>query len=118
KEEAQRQWNADFCGAERGESHEPGSLAFFQAVERDRYEDYAPWLRETIGFSRYSGKRVLEVGGGLGTDLAQFASAGAVVTDCDLASGHLEMARKNFAVRGLPGTFVLGDGESLPFPDA
>ena len=117
KEEAQRQWNTDHCGAERGEDHEPGSLGFFQSVERDRYQDYAPWMAETIGFSRYAGRRVLEVGGGLGTDLAQFVKAGAAVTDCDLAAGHLEMARRNFAVRGLAGSFLLGDGETLPFRD-
>lgn len=117
KEEAKRQWNVDFCGAERGEDHEPGSLGFFLAVERDRYEDYAPWLAETIGFSRYAGRRVLEVGGGLGTDLAQFAKAGAVVTDCDLAAGHADMARRNFMARGLAASFLLGDGEHLPFQD-
>ena len=117
KEEAKRQWNVDFCGAERGEAHEPGSLSFFLSVERDRYGDYAPWMPGTIDFSRYSGRRVLEVGGGLGTDLAQFAKAGAVVTDCDLAAGHVAMARRNFAARGLEGSFLLGDGECLPFQD-
>jgi SAM-dependent methyltransferase len=117
KEETKRQWNVDFCGGERGEGNEAGSLAYYLAIEKDRYESYAPWIRPTIGFERYSGPRILEVGGGLGTDLAQFARAGGLVTDCDLATGHLEMARRNFAVRGLPGDFLLGDGEVLPFRD-
>jgi len=60
---------------------------------------------------------VLEIGAGIGTDLAQFAASGARVTDLDLSSGHLELARENFERRGLCGTFVLHDAESLPFED-
>jgi ubiquinone/menaquinone biosynthesis C-methylase UbiE len=40
------------------------------------------------------------------------------VTDYDLAEGHLELAKRNFEVRGLKGTFILGDAEELPLPDA
>ena len=40
------------------------------------------------------GEDVLEIGGGLGTDLSQFARHGARVTDLDLSAGHLEHARK------------------------
>jgi ubiquinone/menaquinone biosynthesis C-methylase UbiE len=60
---------------------------------------------------------VLEVGGGLGTDLAQFARHGALVTDFDLSAGHLTLARENFALRGLPCEFFHGDAEALPFDD-
>jgi SAM-dependent methyltransferase len=45
----------------------------------------------------------------------QFAKGGASVTDLDLSSGHLELARENFALRGLRGEFVLHDAEQLPF---
>ena len=53
----------------------------------------------------------------MGTDLAQFALHGARVTDLDLSSGHLELAKENFAVRGLQGAFVQHDAESLVFDD-
>ena len=68
-------------------------------------------------FTRHSGEQVLEVGGGMGTDLAQFARHGAIVTDVDLSEGHLQLARENFRLRGLSGTFVHHDAESLPFDD-
>src|SRR5207253_2287024 len=61
--------------------------------------------------------KILEVGAGIGTDLAQFARNGGVVTDLDLSSGHLELAKENFALRGLPGQFILHDAETLPFDD-
>jgi SAM-dependent methyltransferase len=60
---------------------------------------------------------VLEIGGGIGTDLAQFASHGAKVTDLDLSAGHLRHAEENFRLRGLEGRFIHHDGESLPFAD-
>jgi SAM-dependent methyltransferase len=68
-------------------------------------------------FDRHAGEDVLEIGGGMGTDLSQFAAAGARVTDLDLSSGHLELARENLGLRKLPGTFILQDAESLPFED-
>jgi SAM-dependent methyltransferase len=61
---------------------------------------------------------VLEVGGGLGTDLAQFAMKGAVVTDVDLSAGHLALAQQNFRLRGLPGQFIHQDAERLPFENS
>jgi SAM-dependent methyltransferase len=69
-------------------------------------------------FAAHAGRDVLEIGAGLGTDLAQFASAGARVTDVDLSSGHLAHARRNFSARGLDGRFVMGDAETLPFEGA
>ncbi|MCE9590354.1 MAG: class I SAM-dependent methyltransferase [Planctomycetes bacterium] len=118
KEEARRQWNVDHCGGERGDGAEKGSLEYFLKVERDRYGSYAPWMPKAIGYDKYGGKKVLEIGAGLGTDLAQFAKAGAIVTDFDLAEGHLNMAKRNFEVRGLKAEFQLGDAEKIPFPDA
>ncbi len=32
------------------------SLAFFEAVERDRYEDYAPWMRK-FSISAHTGEK-------------------------------------------------------------
>src|SRR3954453_18995437 len=53
----------------------------------------------------------------MGTDLAQFARHGAIVTDVDLSEGHLQHAQENFRLRGLTGRFVHHDAESLPFDD-
>jgi ubiquinone/menaquinone biosynthesis C-methylase UbiE len=100
--------------ADRAERH---TLEWFLEVEGYRYREYAPWMREIMEFDRHAGERLLEIGAGIGTDLAQFAKAGAIVTDLDLSSGHLELAKENFALRGLKGEFVLHDAEVLPFDD-
>jgi glycosyltransferase involved in cell wall biosynthesis/SAM-dependent methyltransferase len=120
KDEVQRQWDNDPAGshyvddAERAERH---TLEWFLEVERYRYREYAPWMREIMEFDRHAGERLLEIGAGIGTDLAQYAKAGAIVTDLDLSSGHLDLAKENFALRGLKGEFVLHDAEVLPFDD-
>jgi glycosyltransferase involved in cell wall biosynthesis/SAM-dependent methyltransferase len=118
KDELQCQWNNSPVGSDRARRTQPHSLEWFREIEADRYGVYAPWMPETMEFDRHAGRDVLEVGGGLGIDLAQFASHGARVTDLDLSAGHLALAQEHFRLRGLAGTFIHHDGESLPFPDA
>jgi ubiquinone/menaquinone biosynthesis C-methylase UbiE len=117
KDEVQRQWDNDPAGSHYVHEANRHSLQWFMEVETYRYRDYAPWMFDIMEFGRHAGEKVLEIGGGIGTDLAQFAKAGAIVTDLDLSAGHLELARENFALRGLTGEFVLHDAERLPFDD-
>lgn len=118
KDEVQEQWDNNPCGSHYAKGAPEHTLDWFLEVERYRYEEYAPWMFETMEFAQHSGKRVLEIGGGMGTDHAQFAKHGAITTDIDLSSGHLALAQENFRLRGLAGTFVHHDAEALPFPDA
>ena len=53
---------------------QPHTLEWFLEVERYRYGVYAPWMPEAMEFARHAGEEVLEIGGGMGTDLAQFAT--------------------------------------------
>ena len=115
KDQVQNQWNNNPVGSETARGVQPHTLEWFLDVERYRYQDYAPWMPAVMEFDRHAGEQVLEVGGGMGTDLAQFARHGAIVTDVDLSEGHLRIAEENFRLRGLTGRFVHHDAESLPF---
>ena len=117
KERARAQWGANPCGAHVAKEFAFGSRDYFDAIEAYRYGVYSPWMKEKIGFDRYAGKRVLEVGCGTGTDLLQFARGGAQVTGVDLTPRSIEIARKRFEVYQLRGEFALGDAEQLHFPD-
>ena len=117
KLETQKQWNTDPCGAESGREHTPGTAAFFRAVESERYGVYAPWMREAIGFGAFGGKKVLEIGPGLGTDHAQFARAGAEMYALDLTARHLDLTRRRIGIEGLTTRAVRADAERLPFSD-
>ena len=116
KQEAMRLWGADPCGGDVGESAE-GSSEFFRDVDRDRYVAYAPWLPAAAGFDRFRGRRLLEIGCGMGTDLASFARGGAEVHAVDLTPRHLAIARQRMINDGRRVKLVRSDGEVLPFPD-
>jgi glycosyltransferase involved in cell wall biosynthesis/ubiquinone/menaquinone biosynthesis C-methylase UbiE len=117
KDEVQNQWDNNPCGSQYVKNASQHTLDWFLEVERYRYEEYAPWMYETMEFARHSGERILEIGGGLGTDLAQFAKHGAITTDIDLSCGHLAHAQENFKLRELVGIFLHQDAEILPFQD-
>lgn len=117
KDETQNQWNRDPCGSQYVKEAELHTLEWFLEVERYRYDEYGPWMPEVMEFDQHAGKQLLEIGAGIGTDLSQFAKHGAIVTDVDLAGGHLELAKRNFQLRGLNGRFIHHDAEHLPLED-
>src|SRR5437868_4592449 len=107
KQSARDQWGQDPCGAVHGEEHEFGTREFFDAVERHRYTEYAPWMPDVMDFDRFAGKRLLEIGCGMGTDLLQFARGGALVTGVDLTPRSLEITRGRFGLYGERGDFLI-----------
>ena len=117
KDQVQNQWDNNPVGFETARGAQPHTLEWFLEVERYRHGVYAPWMPAVMEFAGHAGEEILEIGGGMGTDLAQFARHGAIVTDVDLSQGHLQIAQENFRLRGLTGRFVHHDAESLPFDD-
>jgi len=114
---AREQWSQDPCGARYGAKYEFATREFFDEVERHRYQEYAPWMPEVMGFDAFAGKRLLEVGCGMGTDLLQFARGGALCTGVDLTPRSVEISSLHFGLYGMRADFVLADGERLPFAD-
>jgi ubiquinone/menaquinone biosynthesis C-methylase UbiE len=117
KEQVQDQWNNNPVGSHYATESEPHTREWFEEVERYRYDEYGPWMPALMEFDRHAGQDVLEIGGGMGTDLSRFARHGARVTDLDLSAGHLALAKENFERRGLQGRFVHHDAERLPCED-
>lgn len=93
-----------------------GSPEFFEALEKYRYEKI-DYLKDYVDFPRYAGKKVLEIGCGVGMDLLQFARAGADVAARDLTENAVELARKNLAREGFRGDIQVGNAESLKLGD-
>lgn len=91
-----------------------GSQSFFEELERYRFGKLT-YLSELIDFPSYEGLRVLEVGCGAGIDLARFARSGAEVFGVDLSLQAVKLARRNFELQGLAGTFGVVDGEGMAF---
>ena len=108
-------WNTRIHDAELS-SHEIGTLGFFDDLDEYHF-DKLNYLLKLVDYNGYKGKKILEIGCGIGTDLARFAQGGADVTAVDLAENSIELAEKNFELRNLNGTFHVMNGEALQFED-
>jgi SAM-dependent methyltransferase len=106
-------WNARPCNI-RHSPQPVGSREYFDEVEARKYlvEPHIPAFAE---FPRWAGKRVLEIGCGIGTDTLNFARAGARVTAVDLSEKSLDLARRRADVFGLADRidFRIADAERL-----
>ena len=113
KGRVRRFWDNQPCGVRHGEAA-PGTKGFYEAVEAHRYEAefHIPAVAE---FTQHRNERVLEIGGGLGTDGRQFARNGARYVDADLSGNSLSLARQGFLLERLTGGFTQTDAENLPF---
>ncbi len=120
KLEAQKQWNANPCGGvgDHLAGLEPGSREYFHEIRRSRYEDSDPWMPRVIDFGCARGKRLLEIGHGIGTDLLTFAEHGAEVYGIDITEEHHRLATRNFAVHGQPVVLKLCDSAAIDFPSS
>jgi SAM-dependent methyltransferase len=98
-ERVQDYWNARPCNI-RHSTAEIGTKEYFDQVEWRKYfvEPHIPAFAE---FEKWRGKKVLEIGCGIGTDTMNFARAGAEVTAVDLSSESLKLAKKRAEVFGL-----------------
>jgi SAM-dependent methyltransferase len=96
--------------------HPVGTKKFFKELEAYRF-DKLDYLPRVVDFTGYRGTKLLEVGCGVGLDLARFARGGANVTGIDLAAVSIDLARKNFAFQRAKGNLQVMDGECLEFDD-
>ena len=96
--------------------HEPGTKEFFRDLDAYRFEKLH-YLPRLVDFSGYRGKRLLEVGCGIGTDLVRFAGGGARAVGIDLSSTALALASKNAEHSGVDVELRLANGEDLPFEE-
>jgi SAM-dependent methyltransferase len=110
-EDVQSYWDRRPCNI-RHSSKPVGSREYFDEVEARKYlvEPHIPGFAE---FARWKGKRVLEIGCGMGTDATNFARAGADYTGTDLSQESLRIARQRFSVFGVQGRLLQANGEQV-----
>ncbi len=111
----QKYWDSIPCG-----SQEPAESIddpqFFRSHSRIRYER-EPEILTFADFESWKGRRVLEIGVGLGADFVQFSRAGARSAGIDLSHQSVKLARRNAQLNNVPESLANGDAELLPFRD-
>lgn len=99
KHRVKEYWEAAPCDHRLGAREE--TLAYFCREERRRntVEPFAPVFAD---YARWQGKRVLEMGVGIGTDFQRWVRAGAQATGIDLTVSGARLTRRNLDLRGIP----------------
>ncbi len=100
---------------------EPGSPEFFAHIRPWMNPYKFPWIMQRI--ERESrllrGKRLLEIGCGMGFDSLEFLKRGVRVTAIDLTENAVSMTKRHFEVEGVTAEDVrVGNALALDFPDA
>lgn len=107
-------WDEASCGEALLLAKETDAGYAAQSAERYRLE---PYIADFANWAEMSGKQVLEIGVGLGSDHEQFARAGADLTGIDLTPRAIEHSRRRLALAGLSSDLQIGNAEALPFAD-
>lgn len=106
-------WDSSPCDSKRS-AISPSNVDYFLEIERDRYE-HQPHIPRLLDTMDWRGKRVLEIGTGVGTDARQLIKRGAIYTGVNIDRGSTELTKSALTRFGLPGVVQQADATALPF---
>ncbi|MGB5080354.1 MAG: class I SAM-dependent methyltransferase [Burkholderiales bacterium] len=116
QERVRAYWNSRPCDSDLSD-RDWLSREYFLDIERRRY-GLQPHIPEIISRIDWSGKRVLEIGAGVGTDARTIIGKGGVYTGINVDRGSTDAASQALRAFSLPGTVLECDATSLVFPDS
>lgn len=116
KQDVKNYWNQASCGTEF--INKPKfSLEYFEAIEDFRYR-IEPEIFSFAQFTRFHGKKMLEVGVGAGSDFLQWVRAGTQAHGIDLTSEAIENVKQRLSLYKLQAVDLqVADAENLPYDD-
>lgn len=97
-------WDKQPCNI-RHSQQEIGTVEYFEEVTAKRYR-VEPHILDFAGFHKWQGKRVLEIGCGIGTDAEQFVRHGAEYVGIDISKESIALCLQRFKVLDLHGRFL------------
>lgn len=92
-------WNDQPCNI-RHSNKSLGSKEYFDEVEIKKHRA-EPHILTFAEFEKWNGKRVLEIGCGIGTATTCFARAGAIVTAVDISEASVKLCKQRIKVYNL-----------------
>jgi radical SAM superfamily enzyme YgiQ (UPF0313 family)/ubiquinone/menaquinone biosynthesis C-methylase UbiE len=115
KTNSKNHWSSQPCGSNYSKS-DLLSKEYFDEIEEHRYKTH-PWIKSTIESFNLSGKNVLEIGFGIGSDHLLMARQNANMHGIDLTPRNQEITQVRLDIYGKRSKLLTGDAERLPFPD-
>lgn len=116
KEKVREYWDENTCGT-NFTNEEKYTKEYFDDIEQTRYEIH-PEVFNFAQFSRFYGKKILEVGIGAGTDFIQWVRSGAEAYGIDLTPEAIKHVQTRLEVYGLEAAEIkVSDAENLDYPD-
>ncbi len=107
-------WEAGACG----------EALYLSRSDRDGYRSHAesryrlePYIARLARFDEVRGRRVLEIGVGLGADHQRFAEGGAILDGIDLTERAVAHTLSRLEAFRLKSRLRVADAEALPFAD-
>jgi 2-polyprenyl-3-methyl-5-hydroxy-6-metoxy-1,4-benzoquinol methylase len=91
-ERVKKFWNDRPCNI-RHSTAAVGTREYFDQVEKRKYF-VEPHIPDFADFSKWSGKSVLEIGSGIGTDTMNFFREGALLTSIDVSEESVKIAKQ------------------------
>lgn len=128
KETIMKWWGENMCDLDAyikgSENIERGTWAYFRNTDRKWFKWHHPWactkfpiMHKWLDFDELKGKKVLEIGCGVGTMFEQFAGMGVEIHGLDINLPSCEMTWKRTDLFKLSGCVYQGDAENLSFKD-
>lgn len=108
-------WNGRPCDSDLSD-RDRLSRDYFLEIERERYA-LQPHILDLIASIDWRGKRVLEIGSGVGSDARRIIGMGADYTGINVDRGSTEATSQALRVFSVPGRALQCDATSLDFPD-
>lgn len=107
EEKIRKYWNDQPCNIKHSQ-YAVGSVEYFREVSARRYR-VEPHIPEFAGFHLWQGRRVLEIGCGIGSDAEEFARSGAEYVGIDYSEHSVTIAKDRFRTLELEGDFHVMD---------
>jgi ubiquinone/menaquinone biosynthesis C-methylase UbiE len=113
--EVEQFWNGRPCDSDTS-TEERYSPEYFRDIEDERYR-LQSHIHDFLSSLNLNGKRVLEIGTGVGTDARTIIRLGGDYTGINVDAGSSEMTHRALETFGLPGTVRQASALEIPFPD-
>jgi SAM-dependent methyltransferase len=113
--EVEQFWDAKPCDSDVS-VEELCSPRYFTDIEHQRYR-LQSHIMDLLSSLDLEGKRLLEIGSGVGTDARTIIRMGAVYAGINVDAGSCDMTRRGLDVFSLPGEVRQASALNIPYPD-